>query len=80
MVKEILDSKGIKVIVPDLPGFKKETALTRVWDLDDYVDWFKDFCSDFDEPFFLLGHSFGGRIAIKFAAQNTERLKGLILV
>ena len=80
VVKEILDSKGIKVIVPDLPGFKKETALTRVWDLDDYVDWFKDFCSDFDEPFFLLGHSFGGRIAIKFAAQNPEKLKGLILV
>jgi pimeloyl-ACP methyl ester carboxylesterase len=74
------DSRGVKIIVPDLPGFKKETGLPQVWDLDDYVEWFKNFCSDFDEPFFLLGHSFGGRIAIKFAAQNPERLKGLILV
>ena len=79
-VQESLDSSGIKVIVPDLPGFKKETALSRVWDLDDYVDWFKKFSQEFDEPFFLLGHSFGGRVAIKYAEQNPERLKGLILV
>lgn len=74
------DSCSVKIIVPDLPGFKKETGLGRVWDLDDYVEWFKNFCSDFDEPFFLLGHSFGGRIAIKYTTQNPERLKGLILV
>ena len=80
VVKETLDSKGIKVIVPDLPGFKKETVLPRVWDLDDYEGWFKKFSTKFDEPFFLLGHSFGGRIAIKYAAQNPEKLKGLILV
>ena len=72
--------RAIKVVVMDLPGFKKETALTRVWDLDDYVDWFKKFSQEFNEPFFLLGHSFGGRIAIKYAAQNPEKLKGLILV
>jgi pimeloyl-ACP methyl ester carboxylesterase len=70
----------IKVVVMDLPGFKKETELSRVWDLDDYVDWFKEFSQEFDEPFFLLGHSFGGRIAIKFAEQNPEKLKALILV
>jgi pimeloyl-ACP methyl ester carboxylesterase len=75
-----LVSQDINVVVMDLPGFKKETELSRVLDLDDYVDWFKEFAQEFDEPFFLLGHSFGGRIAIKFAAENPERLKGLILV
>ena len=33
-----------------------------------------------DEPIFLLGHSFGGRIAIKFASKYPEKIKGLILV
>ncbi|MCK4355372.1 alpha/beta hydrolase [Candidatus Parcubacteria bacterium] len=73
-------SRSIKIKVMDVPGFKKETELPRVWDLNDYVRWFEKFCSDFDEPFFLLGHSFGGRVAIKFAARNPEKLKGLILV
>ncbi len=73
-------NKNIIVIIPNLPGFKKKTELSCVWDLDDYVDWFKEFSSNFNQPFFLLGHSFGGRIAIKFAELYPERLKGLILV
>lgn len=31
-------------------------------------------------PFFLLGHSFGGRIAIKFAQKYPENILGLILL
>jgi len=34
----------------------------------------------FPSPVFLLGHSFGGRIAIKFAVRYPEKLQGLILV
>ncbi|MCK4453818.1 alpha/beta hydrolase [Candidatus Parcubacteria bacterium] len=70
----------IKVIIPDLPGFKKETELDRVWDLDDYINWFEKYSSGLSEPFYLLGHSFGGRMAIKFAAKHPEKLKELILV
>ena len=72
--------RPIRVVVPDLPGFKKETQLDRVWDLDDYINWLENFCSEITEPFYLLGHSFGGRMAIKFAVKHPERLKGLILV
>ena len=79
-VKENLEKQGLKIIVPDLPGFKKETELKNPWDLDDYINWFKNFSSEISEPFFLLGHSFGGRISIKYAAQHPEKLKGLILV
>jgi pimeloyl-ACP methyl ester carboxylesterase len=79
-VKENLEKQGLKVVVPDLPGFKKETELKKPWNLDNYIDWFKNFSSEISEPFFLLGHSFGGRIGIKFAAQHPEKLKGLILV
>lgn len=100
-VKEKINENGscpVKVLVPDLPGFKKETALDKPWNLDDYVEWFKNFSSKTcperalrvtkppsvqaprAEGFFLLGHSFGGRIAIKFAQKYPEKIKGLILV
>ena len=82
-VKQGIEKQGIRVIVPDLPGFKQETELKKPWNLDDYVEWFRKFSEEAcPEPArkFLLGHSFGGRIAIKFAAKYPERLKGLILV
>jgi len=83
-VKELLEkeeggSKEIEVIAPDLPGFKAETTLERAWDLDDYVVWLEQFVAG-REKFFLLGHSFGGRVAIKFAVKHSYRLSGLILV
>lgn len=80
-VKESLEIEGFEVIVPDLPGFKKETELKKSWKLDDYVSWVKELVdAQHVESFFLLGHSFGGRIAIKLASQGFKELKGLILV
>lgn len=78
-VKEIIEKGGVEVIIPDLPGFKEENKLERAWNIDDYVNWLKDFSQD-KERFFLLGHSFGGRISIKFASKYPEKLKGLIFV
>ncbi|MDD4990522.1 MAG: alpha/beta hydrolase [Candidatus Pacebacteria bacterium] len=81
--KELLETQSLKVVVPDLPGFKPENQLDKPWNLDNYVEWLNNFLENsnsFPEPFFLLGHSFGGRIAIKFAVKYPEKLKGLILV
>ncbi|MEA3295585.1 MAG: alpha/beta hydrolase [Patescibacteria group bacterium] len=77
-VKNVLQ-KQQQVIVPDLPGFKKETRLKQIWDLDDFVKWFEKFSLN-KGKFFLLGHSFGGRIAIKFAIKHPDKIKALILV
>ncbi|MCX6764292.1 MAG: alpha/beta hydrolase [Candidatus Nealsonbacteria bacterium] len=85
-VKEIVEKEGIKAEIPDLPGFKEETKLNNPWSLNDYLNWMEKFIEDkknsgeLTEPFFLLGHSFGGRIAIKFAIKHPEKLKGLILL
>ncbi len=85
-VKDILEKENIKVIIPDLPGFKEETKIDKPWDLDDYLKWVEEYVKKKEQegvlksPFFLLGHSFGGRIAIKFSLANSEKLKGLILV
>lgn len=78
-VKGNLEREEIEVIIPDIPGFLKETELQKPWTLKDYLKWFCEFSKD-KEKFFLLGHSFGGRISIKFAQKFPEKLRGLILV
>ncbi len=94
IVKEIIEKQSedrprlIRIIVPDLSGFKKETELSKPWNLDNYINWLENFisensktsCPEPVEGFYLLGHSFGGRMAIKFAVKHPEKLKGLILV
>lgn len=82
-VQEILSKKNYKVIVPDLPGFGKSETPPMAWTVKDYADFVNQFIkkilNESQEPFFLLGHSFGGRVAIKFAVLYPEKIKKLIL-
>lgn len=78
-VKEILNRQRFRVIAPDLPGFGENPPPDEPWSVDNYVEWVKNFSQDF-APFFLLGHSFGGRLAIKFALKYPEDILGLILL
>lgn len=86
-MKGIIEEQGINVICPDIPGFKPQTELKEPWNLDNYIDWFSEFVKKEQKKnprlaggFFLLGHSFGGRLTIKIASQNLFNLKGIILV
>jgi pimeloyl-ACP methyl ester carboxylesterase len=80
-VSEFLAQKGFRVISPDFPGFGKTKIPERAWGLNDFVDWLKNFTEKLNlEEFFLLGHSFGGRVAIKFSIFYPEKAKKLILV
>ncbi|KKS91607.1 MAG: Alpha/beta hydrolase fold protein [Parcubacteria group bacterium GW2011_GWF2_43_11] len=79
-VKELLEARGYKVFVPDLPGFGENPPLVTAWNIDNYVEWVKDFSEKNNLPrIFLMGHSFGGSIGIKFAVRYPEKLEGLIL-
>jgi len=79
-VQEILAKNGFQVIVPDFPGFGKSETPLIPWGIKEYTDFVLDFvnCLNIDN-FFLLGHSFGGRIAIRFTALHPEKVKKLIL-
>ena len=80
-VKELLENQGYKIYLPDLPGFGQNSSLLKPWSLDDYVEWVKEYSEKQNlSQFFLLGHSFGGRVAIKFAIKYPKKLLGLILV
>lgn len=82
-VQEILTKGGYRVICPDFPGFGKSFTPPTPWGIKEYVNFVDDFirktCGESVEPFFLLAHSFGGRVAIKFATQYPEKIKSLIL-
>ena len=80
-VKELLENQGCKVFVPDLPGFGETPPPPKPWSVDDYTDWVKDFCEKNNlSQIFLLGHSFGGSVAVKFSIKYPKRIKKLILV
>jgi len=80
-VIEILEKENVKVIAPDFPGFGKSKTPPQAWALQNFVDWLKEFLEKLKiEKFFLLGHSFGGRVAIKFSLSFPEKIKALILV
>ena len=80
-VKELLENQRYKVFVPDLPGFGENSSLSRVWEIDDYVEWVSDFCEKNNlSQFFLLGHSFGGAVAVKFSLKYPEKVKKMFLV
>jgi pimeloyl-ACP methyl ester carboxylesterase len=81
--RKIIEILGIKykVICPDFPGFGKTKLPEKPWNLNDFVDWLKEFTEKLNlKEFFLLGHSFGGRIAIRFSISYPERVKKLVLI
>jgi pimeloyl-ACP methyl ester carboxylesterase len=69
--------KRLQVILIDLPGFGGSTIPTEVIDSYDYSRYVMEFISKLGiKKYSLLGHSFGGKVAIIIAAEsdNVERL------
>lgn len=76
-----MEAKGLRVFVPDLSGFGQNPAPSVGWSIDDYVEWVKEYAARNSlDRFFLLGHSFGGGVAAKFAAKYPEKIEKLFLV
>jgi pimeloyl-ACP methyl ester carboxylesterase len=74
---------GCQVLAPALPGFGGTADLpSRRFSLAGYADWVAAFLDavEVDEPVFLLGHSFGGGVAIKTAYVHGDRVRTLVLV
>lgn len=76
----VIHDSRFMILVLDLPGFGKSNEPSTIWGVDDYVELIKNFSNNLKlENIILIGHSFGGRIAIKFAAKYPEKIKALIL-
>lgn len=77
----MLKEKGFKVIIPDLPGFGKSDEPRKAWNLSNYLQFISSFKKELSlGKIRLIGHSFGGRIAIKAAAEDKLDLEKLVLV
>ena len=78
-----LAAQGARVVAPALPGFGGNAALPAE-DLSfaGYAAWVKRFldAAGVDEPVAVVGHSFGGGVGIRFAHENPERVRSLVLV
>lgn len=75
-----LESSGFRVVFLKIPGLS--APLNEVWDMDNYLSWLEseiDKKSD-NNKVILLGHSFGGHLAIRYVSQNPEKIDKLILV
>lgn len=79
-LRDKLTALGYKVFCPDLPGFGNSKIPDKSLYLSDYVDFVKEYIPKNNlAKVIIVGHSFGGRIAIKFAVQNPKLLQALIL-
>jgi len=80
-VQDMLATKGFQVIVLDLPGFGKTPAPGAVWGVQEYAQFVNEFAENLGlQKFVLVGHSFGGQIAVQFAATHPEKTEKLVLV
>ncbi|MDQ1403686.1 MAG: hypothetical protein QOG03_2002 [Actinomycetota bacterium] len=72
---------GCQVYAPALPGFGGSPDLPDVT-LDAYAEWAAAFVEavDIDEPVFLVGHSFGGAVAIQLAHDHEDLVRYLVLI
>ena len=79
-LSENLQHLGWKVFSPKIPGFDGKPPSTA-WGLDEYVGYFGEVGKKFfkNNYYFVFGHSFGGRIAIRMVAQELEEVAGIIL-
>lgn len=74
---DVLHKNNIQTELLKIPGLT--APLDKVWDLNDYVKWLDTKIGKELQPI-LLGHSFGGRVAIRYEIKNPNKIKKLILV
>lgn len=75
-----LSRAGYDVLVPDLPGFGQSPPPPIPWNVEEYAAWAGEFLHSLDvRPHLVVGHSFGGRVAIRLLQQWPEAARGLVL-
>ncbi|PWB97105.1 alpha/beta fold hydrolase [Salinibacterium hongtaonis] len=69
---------GLNALSIHLPGFGITPEPSAVWGSEDYANDLVDVLREIG-PVVIVGHSFGGRVAVRLAAQHPELVKGLVL-
>jgi pimeloyl-ACP methyl ester carboxylesterase len=82
-VIETIAAQGCRVIAPSMPGFGGSADLPAdAFSISGYANWVIALLDalEVDEPVVVVGHSFGGGVAIRLAHDHPERTRSLVLV
>ncbi|MBI5619585.1 alpha/beta hydrolase [Candidatus Gottesmanbacteria bacterium] len=76
----VLTKLGYRVTAPDMPGFGGAQTPDKPLALSDYVAFIHDYLkkNSIEQPVFI-GHSFGGRVALKYQLLYPKSVAALIL-
>ena len=73
MMKPLGDplSNNFRVTILDFPGFGESSEPTYAWTIDDYAEMLEELVKELGikKPT-IIGHSFGGRVAIRYSAEH----------
>ena len=75
--------QGCRVIAPAMPGFGGTGELASgEFSMGGYARWVAEFLEvlDISEPVVVVGHSFGGGVAIRLAHDYPDRVRSMVLV
>jgi len=72
--------ENTRIIAIDLPGFANSSQPTEVWSATEYADFIAEFISKkVSSSVDIIGHSFGGAIAVILAAKYPHLVKKMVL-
>ncbi len=76
-LKSELEKIGINIILLKVPGLTEPS--TKVWTIEDYVEWLRDQLKSEKNPI-VIAHSNGGRITMSYIDKYPGHIKKLILI
>jgi pimeloyl-ACP methyl ester carboxylesterase len=74
-----LEGPELAAVAVDLPGFGATPPPTEAWGSADYAACLEALLDEITHPVVVLGHSFGGRVAVHLAATRPESVRALVL-
>ena len=74
-------SKKYTLYVPDLPGFGSSQYWEGEYNIPEMVEFINKFAGSVGlESFYLMGHSFGGGVALNYTLKYPQNIRKLVLV
>lgn len=69
-------------IAIDLPGFGEVLPPNEVWSTEDYARYVDQYIAkqNINKKIFIIGHSFGCRVGLRFANLYPDKIAGLVLI
>lgn len=70
---------GFDAVSVDLPGFGMTPPPDEAWGTEQYADRVVALLEEVGRPVVVVGHSFGGRVAVRLAARRPELVRALVV-